>query len=187
MCSRLATDLSEGDSAMYGQDTIVRYLQDAEAAERTFEDALAALSKTGSQPEVQSALTDMSRKSRGHYERLEARIEELGASRSTAKSALAHALGFAPRLAQLGETPDQRSTQDLMIMIGAAAAGSAMYEALATAASAAGDAVTEQLARQLENEEQQDYQQAAALLRQGAVETFQRAMHDNVAAGSAPL
>ncbi len=163
---------------MYGQDTLVRYLQDAEAAERSFEDALIALSKTGDQPEVQSALTDMSRRVRSQYERLEARIMALGSSRSTVKSALAHALAVAPRLAQLGETPDQKSTQDLMIMIGTAAAESAMYEALASAAASAGDSETEQLARQLQAEERQDYQLAAALLRQSAVQTFQRAMHD---------
>jgi ferritin-like metal-binding protein YciE len=169
---------------MYGQETIVRYLQDAEAAERTFEDALAALSKTGDQPEVQSALAAMSQKARTQHERLEARIEALGASRSTVKSALAHALGFAPRLAQMGEAEGQKSTQDLLITIAAAAAESAMYEALATAAAAAGDASTEQLARQLQNEEREDYQQAAALLRQSAVQAFQQAMDRGASNGN---
>ncbi len=168
---------------MYGQDTIVRYLQDAEAAERTFEDALAALSKTGDQPEVQAALAAMSLKARTQHERLDARIEALGASRSTTKSALAHVLGFAPRLAQLGETEEQKSTQDLMITIAAAAAEAAMYEALATAAAAAGDSATEQLARQLQDEERQDYRQAAALLRESALHAFERAMNQKPDAG----
>ncbi len=167
---------------MYGQDIIVRYLQDAEAAERTFEDTLASLSKTGDQPEVQSALASMSRKARTQHERLDARIQALGASRSTVKSALAHAVGFAPMLAQLGETPGQKSTQDLLITIAAAAAESAMYEALATAAEAAGDATTEQLARQLQEEEREDYEQAVALLRQSAIHVFQQAMNDTVPA-----
>ncbi len=163
---------------MYGQDIIVRYLQDAEAAERTFEDALASLSKAGDQPAVQSALAGMSRNARSQHERLQARLEALGAGSSSAKSALAHVLAFAPELAQWGETEDQKSTQDLMIVIGAAAAESAMYEALATAAAAAGDPATEALARQLQDEERQDYQRAQALLRRSAVETFQRAMSD---------
>jgi ferritin-like metal-binding protein YciE len=64
---------------MYGQETIVRYLQDAEAAERKFEDALASLSKTCNQPEVQCALACMSQKARTQHERLQARIEALGA------------------------------------------------------------------------------------------------------------
>jgi ferritin-like metal-binding protein YciE len=169
---------------MYGQETIVRYLQDAEAAERTFEDALAALSKTGNQPEVQSALAGMSQKARTQHERLQARIEALGGSRSTVKSALAHTLAFAPRLAQMVQTEGQKSTQDLLITIAAAAAESAMYEALATAAAAAGDAPTEQLARQLQSEEREDYQQAAALLRQSAVQAFQQSMNEGASHGN---
>jgi len=168
---------------VYGQETIVRYLQDAEAAERTFEDALAALSETGDQPEVQTALAAMSQKARTQYERLGARLDTLGASRSTTKSALAHVLGFVPRLAQLGETEQQKSTQNLMITIAAAAAESAMYEALASAAAAAGDPATEQLARQLQDEERLDYQQAATLLRQSAVQAFERAMNQKTEVG----
>lgn len=163
---------------MYGQETIVRYLQDAEAAERTCEDTLASLSKTGNQPEVQSALAGMSHKARTQHERLQARIESLGGSRSTVKSALAHALGFAPKLAQLDDT------QNLLLTIAAAAAETAMYEALATAAAAAGDASTEQLARELQNEERDDYQQAAELLRQSAVQAFQQAMNEGASRGN---
>ena len=166
---------------MYGQETLVRYLQDAEAAERNFEDALESLSKAGDQPAVQSALAGMSKKARTQHERLEARLEALGASRSTVKSALAHALGFAPMLGQVGQLPGEKSTQHLILTIAAAAAESAMYEALATAAAAAGDPTTEQLARQLQGEERQDYEQAADLLRQSALDTFERAMkRDNV-------
>src|SRR5579863_5690193 len=114
------------DETMYGQETIVRYLQDAEAAERTSEDALVSLSKSGNQPEVQTALAGMSQKARTQHERLNARLQALGGSRSTVKSALAHALVFAPTLAQVGETEGQKSTQDLLITIAAAAAESAM-------------------------------------------------------------
>src|ERR1700761_3451294 len=170
---------------MYGQEVIVRYLQDAEAAERTFEDALASVSKTGDQPQVQSALANMSRIARTQHERLESRIEALGASRSTAKSALAHALGFAPMLAQAGQTPSEKNTQHLMIVIAAAAAETAMYEALATAAAAAGDTATEQLARQLPSEERQDYQNAAVLLRESAISAFEQAMKETSAPSTA--
>jgi ferritin-like metal-binding protein YciE len=167
---------------MYGQDTIVRYLQDAEAAERTFEDALASLSKAGDQPAVQSSLAAMSQNARTRHERLEARLKALDAGRSSVKSALAHALGFTPMLAQVGQTPSEKNTQHLMLTIATAAAGSAMYEALAAAAAAAGDGATEQLARELQNEERRDYREAAALLRQSAVDAFERAMNETVAA-----
>jgi ferritin-like metal-binding protein YciE len=165
---------------MYGQATIVRYLQDAEAAERTLEDALASLSKTGDQPSVQAALASMSNKARSQHQRLAARIEALGASRSAVKSGLAHVLAFVPMLAQVGQTPAEKNTQDLMITIAAAAAESAMYEALATAAASAGDPATERLARELQDEERQDSEQAAALLRASALEAFERAMSRTV-------
>lgn len=161
---------------MYGQNVLVRYLQDAEAAERTFEDTLAALSKTGDQPKVQSALASMSAKARTQHERLEARIQALGASTSTIKSAVGHALSFAPMVAQIGELPGQKSTQDLVLVIAAAAAEAAMYEALASSASVAGDAETEQLARELQKEEREAYQQAAFMLRDSAIQTFREAM-----------
>jgi ferritin-like metal-binding protein YciE len=165
---------------VYGQDIIVRYLQDAEAAERTFEDTLASFSKTADQPAVQSALASMSLKARSQHERLEARLQALGAARSAAKSALAHALGLVPILAQTGETTARKGAQDLMIAIAAAAADSAMYEALAAAAAAAGDLPTERLARQLQEEERQNGQEAAMLLRQSAIHAFQSAMNENM-------
>ena len=83
----------------------------------------------------------------------------------------------------MGEAEGQKSTQDLLITIAATAAETAMYEALATAAAAAGDAYTEQLARQLQNEEREDYQQAAALLRQSAIQAFQQAMNEGASHG----
>jgi ferritin-like metal-binding protein YciE len=159
---------------MHGQETLIRYLQDAEAAERIFEDALAAFSKMGDQKAVQNALANMSRTARTQHERLQARLEALGADASTTTSALAHALAFAPTAVQIGQAEGEKNTQHLVITIGAAAAEMAMYEALATAASAAGDAATERLARELQQEERQDYQAAATLLRQSALDSFQR-------------
>jgi ferritin-like metal-binding protein YciE len=163
---------------MYGQETLVRYLQDAEAAERNFEDALDSISKAGEQTEVQSAFARMSAVARTQHARLEARIDALGGTRSAVKSALAHTLAFAPLLGQAGQLPGEKNTQHLILVIAAAAAESAMYEALATAAAAAGDSTTEQLARELQGEERQDYEQAAVLLRQSALEAFHRATND---------
>jgi len=160
---------------MHGQETIVRYLQDAEAAERNFEDALQSFSKMGDQTFVQKALAEMSRKAGTQHERLLARLHALGAEASSGKSALAHALAFAPTVAQLGQTEGEKNTRHLMIAIAAAAAETAMYEALAVAAGAEGDRETEQLARQLQEEELQDYRDAAALLSQSALDSYQRA------------
>ena len=165
---------------MRGHDTIVRYLQDAEAAERNIEDVLSSFSKTGDQAAVRSALANMSRKARTQHQRLQARLRVLGGDSSTAKSAFAHALAFAPTVVQLGQASGEKSTQYLMITIAAAAAQMAMYEALATAATGADDRETEQLARQLQEEERHDYHDAAALLRQSALDSFQQAEGNSI-------
>ena len=139
------------------KNPLISYLEDVEAAERNFEDALASFSKAGDQPEVQSMMSMMSAKARTQHERLEARLRALGGSPSTMKSILAHMLAFTPVTAQTGHTPSEKSTQHLMITYSAAAAEMAMYESLAVAARAAGDAETERLARELQVEEKEDH------------------------------
>lgn len=139
------------------QNPLLAYIEDAEAAERNFEDALAGFSKMGDQPEVQSLLAMMSGKARTQHERLEKRLRALGGSPSTAKSILAHLLAFTPLSAQIGHAPAEKSTQHLMITYAAAAAEMAMYESLAAAAETAGDAETAALARKLQSEEKEDH------------------------------
>ncbi len=139
------------------RDTIVRYLQDTEAAERNFEDALASFSKTGDQQDVRSMLEMMSNKARTQYQRLERRLKSLGGSRSAAKSFLAHMLAFTPVSAQIGHEPAEKNTQHLMITYAAAAAEMAMYECLTASAEAAGDRETANLARTLQAEEKEDH------------------------------
>jgi len=159
---------------MQGREILIRYIQDAEAAERNFEDALASFAGMGDQPEVKQALSRMSEKARTQHERLRARLEALGGSPSTMKSVLAHMLAFTPTSAQMGHHPAEKNTQHLMITYSAAAAEMAMYESLATAANEAGDSETERLARQLQSEERDDHEQAWSLLQQSARNAFQQ-------------
>lgn len=142
------------------KETVVRYLEDTEAAERNFEDALASFSKTGDDREVQNLLAMMSNKAKAQHERLEIRLKALGGSRSITKSALAHVLAFTPVSAQLGHSAAEKNTQHLMITYAAAAAEMGMYESLATVSEAAGDMETARLARQLQSEEMEDHQLA---------------------------
>jgi ferritin-like metal-binding protein YciE len=155
------------------KDIIVRYLQDPEAAERNFEDALASFSKMGDQPSVQSLLATMSRKAKTQHQRLEGRLRGLGASPSTMKSMLAHVLAFTPVSAQMGHEESEKSTQHLMITYSAAAAEMGMYEALAASAAAAGDQTTEALARQLQAEEKDDHRLAWEQLPASARASYQ--------------
>ena len=158
---------------MQGQDVIIRYIQDAEAAERNFEDTLLTFSSTGEQNAVKSMFEAASRKAKTQHERLEARLRELGGEPSTAKSLLAHVLAMAPTMAQIGHEPAEKNTQHVIACIAAASAEMAMYESLATVAAAAGDMKTEALARELQKEEKDDWDQSWALLRPSALSSFQ--------------
>jgi ferritin-like metal-binding protein YciE len=147
---------------------VTRYVQDAEAAERNFEDALGGFSESGEQSRAQSLFAIMSRKARTQHERLARRLQSLGGSPSTSKSALAHLLAFSPLTAQLGHDESEKDTQHLIITYAAAAAEMAMYEALAAVARVSGDTETSSLARQLQSEEEEDHRLAWEELPQSA-------------------
>ena len=162
---------------MPGKEIIVRYLEDAEAAERNFEDALAHFGASGEQLEVKNLFEFASRKAKTQHERLEARLRELGGSPSTAKSLLAHFLAFTPTVAQIGQEGAEKNTQHLIVVVAAAAAEMAMYESLACAAAASGDNATEQLARQLQVEEREDYELAWKLIGPSATAAFRTVLN----------
>ena len=159
---------------MTAKEVIVRYLEDAEAAERNFEDTLMTFASTGDQNAVKSMFEAASRKAKTQHERLEARLRELGGSPSTAKSILAHLLAMSPTMAQIGHEGAEKNTQHLIACIAAASAEMAMYESLASVAAAAGDTQTESLARELQKEEKDDYDQSWALLQSSARAAFQK-------------
>jgi ferritin-like metal-binding protein YciE len=161
---------------MTSQDVIVTYIQDAEAAERNFEDALATFAKTGEQEQVKSFFQRASAQAKTQHERLEARLRELGGSPSATKSILAHMLSFSTTAAQLGQDPAEKNTQHLIMCVGAAAAEMAMYESLAAVAGTAGDAITERLARELQAEEKSDFDRAWELLAPSAEDSFTEAL-----------
>jgi ferritin-like metal-binding protein YciE len=157
---------------MTSQEVITKYIEDAEAAERNFEDTLGTFGKAGEQNEVKSFFAWASGKAKTQHERLETRLRELGGSPSTAKSFLAHILSFSTTAAQIGHEPVEKNTQHLIMCVGAAAAEMAMYEALATVAAVAGDLTTERLARELQAEEKDDYEKAWKLLAWSAEDAF---------------
>jgi ferritin-like metal-binding protein YciE len=161
---------------MTSQDVIVTYIQDAEAAERNFEDTLAEFAKTGEQTVVKNFFERASSRAKTQHQRLETRLREMGGSPSTAKSILAHMLTFSTAAAQIGQNPDEKNTQHLIMCVGAAAAEMAMYESLATVAGTAGDAVTERLAKELQAEEKDDFDKAWALLAPSAEDSFTAAL-----------
>jgi ferritin-like metal-binding protein YciE len=134
-------------------EILKRYLQDAIAAERTFESQLRTFSREADDPQLQRLFGEHADETRRQHEQLTARLEEIGGSPSAAKSFLAHLYGIAPRAAQISQEQSERNTQDLIIAFAVENSEIAMYEALAVAAMAAGDSETEQLARRIQEEE----------------------------------
>ncbi len=161
---------------MTPQELVLTYVQDAEAAERNFEDTLTGFGKAGEQNQVKSFFEWASTRAKTQHERLEARLRELGGTPSTAKSVLAHILSLSPAAAQIGHEPAEKNTQHLIMCVGAAAAEMAMYESLATVAGAAGDTKTEKLARDLQAEEKDDYDKSWTLLPASARASFEVVM-----------
>ena len=155
------------------QQVVFRYVQDCEAAERLFHHSLETFAHTGEQNQIKHLFERAATRAKTQHRRLEQRLRELGGEPSGGKSLLAHFLGLSPTVAQIGHEPAEKNTQHLMICIAAASAEMAMYEALAVVANAAGDKQTESLARELQSEERDDYNQLWKNLKTSAEAAFQ--------------
>jgi ferritin-like metal-binding protein YciE len=148
-----------------------RYIEDAQAAERNFEDALHSFGDSGVQEPIQKLMTRAGERARTQHERLAALLERRGGKPSEGKSLLAHMLALSPLTAQAGHGPAEKNTQHLIITYGAAEM--AMYESLAVSADTVGAADVQALARQLQSEERDDAEQVWPLLRPSATDAFE--------------
>lgn len=155
-------------------DVIKRYLEDAIAAEKSFETQLQGFAKEGDDDAAKSAFHQHALETKQQYERLTARLEALGGSTSAAKSFLAHIFGLSPKTAQLGHEKEERTTQNLMMAYAVENSEIAMYESLITVAEAAGDTETAALARSIQQEEQRTAEKVWNLLPTAAVTAFRR-------------
>jgi ferritin-like metal-binding protein YciE len=146
---------AEIEKGKTSQEVLARYLEDAIAAEKSFETQLLGFSKEVESPTVQAMFRQHAEETRQQYTMLTQRLEEMGGSTSSMKGFLAHMFNFAPKVAQIGHDKYERQTQDLMMAFAVENAEVAMYEALAHAAQLAGDTRTEALARQIQEQEKQ--------------------------------
>jgi ferritin-like metal-binding protein YciE len=135
------------------KDIICRYLQDAIAAENSFESQLRSFAKEGEDPVVRQMFEQHAEETRLQIQRLTSRLTELGETPSGMKSFMAHMFAFAPKTASLGHEDAERQTQNLMAAFAVENSECAMYESLATVAEAVGDTSTAALARDIQQEE----------------------------------
>jgi ferritin-like metal-binding protein YciE len=166
-------------------DIVKRYLQDAIAAEKSFETQLEGFSKEGDDSEAKAAFAQHARETRSQYERLTARLEALGGSTSGLKSFMAHVFGMSPKAAQVGHEAEERTTQNLIMAFSVENAECAMYEALITAATAAGDELTATLAREIQAEEKRTADKVWSMIAPAARYAFARVTETPIQTSSA--
>ncbi len=138
-----------------GQDVIRRYLEDAIAAEKSFETRLRSFAAEPDDDEVQAVFLAHADETRLHSERLTTRLEELGGSPSAAKGFLAEIFSLTPKAAQGAHRQEERIAHNLITVFTIESSECAMYEGLATVAAAAGDTATANLVREIQAEERQ--------------------------------
>ncbi len=155
-------------------EVIKRYLEDAIAAEKSFETQLQGFANDGDDPAAKAAFHQHSLETRQQHERLTARLEALGGSPSGAKSLLAHIFGLSPKTAQIGHEKEERTTQNLITAYAVENSEIAMYESLAAVAEAAGDTQTADLARSIQAEEKTTAERIWKLIPSAAIAALQR-------------
>ncbi len=136
-------------------EVIRRYLEDAIAAEKAFETQLRGFATADDDEEVNLAFATHAEETKLQYNRLTARLQELGGSPSSAKSFVAHVFSLSPKTAQATHVADEQIVQNLIMGFAVENSERAMYEGLANVARAAGDTVTETLAREIQMEEEE--------------------------------
>jgi ferritin-like metal-binding protein YciE len=166
-------------------DVIRRYLQDAIAAEKSFETQLEGFSKEGDDSEAKAAFAQHAKETRLQYERLTARLEALGGSTSGFKSFMAHVFGMSPKTAQIGHEAEERTTQNLIMAFSVENAECAMYESLITAATAAGDEITAALAREIQAEEKRTADKVWSMIAPASRYAFSRITGTTIGTSSA--
>ena len=135
-------------------EMIRQYLQDAIAAETSFESQLRSFAHEGGDDfEVQALFFAHAAETHRQIERLEARLNQLGGNPSGGKSFLAHLFSFVPKVGQATHLPEEKLVQNLIAAFSVENGERAMYEALAVTARSAGDGITEALAREIAAEE----------------------------------
>jgi ferritin-like metal-binding protein YciE len=156
------------------ENPIPRYLEDAIAAEKSFETQLRGFAGEAANPRVQAVFLTHADETKQQYSRLTARLHELGGEPSGLKSALAHLFNSAPKVAQMGHSQEERATQDLIVAYAVENAEVAMYESLIIACEAFGDADTAALARDIQSQEKATAGRVWKLIELVAAEAFTR-------------
>ncbi len=153
-------------------DVVRRYLDNAIAAEKSFETQLRDSAKEDENGAAKRAFEQHALETKKQHERLTARLENLGGSVSEAKTLLANLFGSGSKAPHAGQGSERPTTQNLMLAFAAENSQLAMYESLAAIAEAAGDPETEALARSIQKEEKAATEKFWQLIPESALQDY---------------
>ncbi len=132
-----------------------RYLQDAIAAEKSFESQYKRFAEQTAFPQASELFLVHADEAREQGELLGSRLQTLGGTTSMWKGLLTQAFGVATQAAQPASREEECTTQNLSIAFAIENAEVAMYEALRISAGMAGDSMTASIVERIQTQEQQ--------------------------------
>jgi ferritin-like metal-binding protein YciE len=146
------------------KERLVRYLQDAHAAETGIEDVLEGFIDDTDDPQIKALFQQHRMETRSQAERLEARLNALGASPSGGKGFLNMIMAKMSELMHGAHDEYDKNTQNLIKAYATEHLERGMYESMIAYATAIGDEATVALARQIQAEEEATAQKLFPLI-----------------------
>ncbi len=151
------------------KDQIIRYLNDSHAAETGGMTSLKDLAAETTDSDVRQAAQAAVTSSQAQAERIEARIQALGGSKSEPKGVLNSFLAKASGALNIFHSKEDKQTQDLIKSHAFEHFAIGAYTSLEAYASAVGDTETAQLAKSIISEKHQTAERFLSLIPQVAV------------------
>jgi ferritin-like metal-binding protein YciE len=151
---------------------VIRYLQNAVAAEKALESQLTAFADHQSDDVLKQLFRQRALETKSHHEKLSRRLAALGSTPSNPKNLLAHIFGLGSRSATIAHTDRKHTAPDLITAFAIEHSEVAMYEAFAAIAEAASDIDTADLVRSIQHEARAAAERLWQLLPAAAIRSF---------------
>ncbi len=157
------------------RERLIRYLQDAHAAETGIADALEGFASDCDDPDIQDIYKDHLLLTISQARRLEDRLRLLDAAPSSTKGFLNSIMAKASEFVQPARDDYDRNTQNLIKAYATEHLEMAMYASLYAFATAVGDTDTANLAREIQQEEVATADKLFPLIEQYAMSAWSEA------------
>jgi ferritin-like metal-binding protein YciE len=145
-------------------EVVRRYLQDAIAAEESFETQFERFAGQSGSPEIDRIYRSHASEIKNHRKKLAARLDGLGGSIATTRGLLTHFLRLTPKIMQHRHATSAARVQNAVLAFAIENSEVALYEILANVAEAAGDTETASLTRSIQQEKKTSVAQIWKLL-----------------------